>query len=55
MTKKSQVHKCKKCGCIVAVVTGGEGDLFCCGQMMEEVTPSEAKKLMHGLTRPGAP
>jgi desulfoferrodoxin-like iron-binding protein len=55
MTKKSDVHKCRQCGCIVAVVAGGKGDLSCCGQRMEEVTPDKAKKLIHGLSRPGSP
>lgn len=55
MTKESDVHKCKNCGCIVAIITGGEGDLTCCGQQMIEVTPDKAKKLIHGMTRPGAP
>lgn len=55
MTTKSDVHKCKNCGCIVAVITGGDGNLSCCDQVMEIVTPSDAKKLIHGMSRPGAP
>lgn len=55
MTKKSDVHKCEKCGCIVAIITGGEGNLSCCGRMMEKVTPSDAKKLIHDMSRPGSP
>jgi desulfoferrodoxin-like iron-binding protein len=55
MTQKSTVHKCRNCGCIVAVIHGGEGNLSCCGRLMEAVTPSEAKKLVYGMSRPGAP
>ena len=55
MTKKSEVHKCEKCGCLVAVIKGGDGELTCCGTPMVEVTPDDAKKLIHGLARPGAP
>lgn len=55
MTAKSDVYKCEKCGCIVAVITGGEGDLTCCGQSMGKVTPDDAKKLIHGMSRPGSP
>lgn len=55
MTTKSQVYKCTACGAIVAVVVGGKGELVCCDQKMVEVTPDEAKKLMHGMTRPGSP
>jgi desulfoferrodoxin-like iron-binding protein len=55
MTRKSDVHKCEQCGCIVSVLKGGDGDLTCCGKQMREVTPDEAKKLSFGLARPGAP
>jgi desulfoferrodoxin-like iron-binding protein len=55
MSKKSEVYKCGNCGCIVSVITGGEGKLDCCGQHMVEVTPNEAKKFIYGITRPGAP
>ena len=55
MTTKSEVYKCKVCGAIVAVVNGGKGELACCDQKMAEVTPDKAKKLIHDMTRPGAP
>jgi desulfoferrodoxin-like iron-binding protein len=55
MTKKSEVHKCENCGCLVAVIKGGEGKLDCCSRPMVEVTPDDAKKLIHDLSRPGAP
>ena len=54
-TQESAVYKCDQCGCIVSVLKGGDGDLVCCGQNMREVTPDEAKKLSHDLSRPGAP
>ena len=55
MTTKSQVYKCNACGCIVAIVTGGKGELACCDQKMREVTPDKAKKLIHDMARPGTP
>lgn len=55
MSKKSEVYKCGVCGAIVAVITGGKGTLTCCEQKMAEVTPDKAKKLIHGMARPGSP
>jgi superoxide reductase len=55
MTAKSEVYKCEVCGAIVAVITGGKGELSCCEQKMAEVTPDDAKTLIHDITRPGAP
>ncbi|MDX2455274.1 desulfoferrodoxin FeS4 iron-binding domain-containing protein [Desulfosarcina sp.] len=55
MTTKSEVFKCEDCGAIVAVITGGKGELTCCGKKMAEVTPDKAKKLIHGMSRPGSP
>jgi superoxide reductase len=55
MTTKSEVFKCAACGAIVAVITGGKGELVCCDQKMVEVTPDKAKKLIHGMARPGTP
>ncbi|MGD8251454.1 MAG: desulfoferrodoxin FeS4 iron-binding domain-containing protein [Desulfobacterales bacterium] len=55
MTQKRQVFKCLTCGMVVAVLKGGDGELVCCGQSMDEVTPDEAKKLTFDLQRPGAP
>ncbi len=36
MTAKSEVYKCEVCGAIVAVVTGGKGELACCEKKMAE-------------------
>ena len=55
MTRKSDVYKCDECGCIVAVLKDGQGDLNCCEQKMMEVTPDDAKRLTHAMARPGAP
>jgi desulfoferrodoxin-like iron-binding protein len=55
MTAKSEVFKCEVCGAIVAVITGGKGELSCCSQKMSEVTPDKAKKLVHDIARPGTP
>ena len=55
MIEKSEVFKCKQCEVIVAVLKGGNGELVCCGDKMNEVTPGEAKRLVHGMQRPGSP
>ena len=55
MSTKSQVYKCNTCGSIVAVISGGKGELSCCDQKMSEVTPDKAKKLVHDMARPGTP
>jgi len=34
MAKRLQVYKCELCGNIVEVLTGGAGELVCCGQPM---------------------
>jgi superoxide reductase len=34
MAKRMQVYKCEKCGNIVEVLTGGAGELVCCGVPM---------------------
>jgi len=37
MAKRLQVYKCSLCGNIVEVLTGGDGELVCCGQPMENL------------------
>ncbi len=47
MPKKLEVYKCKVCGNIVEVLTGGAGALVCCGQdmvIMTENTVDAAKE-----------
>ncbi len=57
--EKSQVYKCNRCQALVAVLSKGDGngELNCCGQKMDNVTPSEAKRIskQYGMTVPGAP
>ena len=42
MAERLQVYKCSICGNIVEVLTGGAGDLVCCGQPMENLTAKTA-------------
>jgi superoxide reductase len=36
MGKKGETYICEICGQVVEVVTGGEGELVCCGEPMEK-------------------
>lgn len=45
MAVKMQIYKCFKCGNVVEVLIGGEGELVCCGEPM---------KLMDEKTKDGA-
>lgn len=49
MTKINQIYKCNICGNIVEVINGGEGQLVCCGQLMEllEANTADAAKEKH--------
>ena len=42
MAERLQIYKCMACGNIVAVVHGGDGDLFCCGQPMNRLLAQTA-------------
>jgi desulfoferrodoxin-like iron-binding protein len=55
MPKKSEVYRCDKCGALVAALKDSEGVLSCCETPMAEVTPGEAKRLVHDMQRPGTP
>jgi superoxide reductase len=47
MAKRLEIYKCEACGNIVEVVTGGEGELVCCGDpmiLMTENTVDAAKE-----------
>jgi superoxide reductase len=47
MAERLQVYKCEKCGNMVEVIHGGEGQLVCCGEPMkyyEENTVDAAKE-----------
>jgi superoxide reductase len=35
MAKKLEVYKCLKCGNVVEVLVGGDGELVCCGDPMK--------------------
>ena len=37
MAEKLEVYKCMACGNIVEVVHGGDGDLYCCGEVMRNL------------------
>ncbi len=42
MAEKLQIYKCMACGNIVEVLHGGEGELVCCGQPMENIVAKTA-------------
>ncbi|OHB59561.1 MAG: desulfoferrodoxin [Planctomycetes bacterium RBG_13_44_8b] len=42
MAKKLEVYKCSICGNIVEVLHGGDGELVCCGQPMENLIAKTA-------------
>jgi len=42
MAKILDVYKCSLCGNIVEVLTGGDGELVCCGQPMKHLVESTA-------------
>lgn len=47
MAARMEVYKCDACGNIVEVLTGGVGQLFCCGQpmlLLEEKAADEGKE-----------
>ena len=39
MAERGQIYRCDLCGNIVEVLTGGRGQLVCCGQPMKLLTP----------------
>lgn len=55
MAKKGEVYKCESCELIVTVLKDGEAKLSCCDKEMSEVTPDDAKRLIHDIQRPGTP
>jgi len=42
MAKKLEIYKCNVCGNIVEVLHGGDGELVCCGQPMENLAEKTA-------------
>lgn len=49
MAEKLEIYKCQKCGNIVEVLHGGDGELVCCGQPMVKLTVNtvDASKEKH--------
>ena len=49
MAKQLEIYKCEKCGNIVEVLTGGAGELVCCGEPMKLLTENtvDAAKEKH--------
>jgi superoxide reductase len=42
MVERLQVYKCSVCGNIIEILTGGDGDLTCCGQPMQNMAAKTA-------------
>ena len=42
MAKKLEIYKCNMCGNVVEVLTGGDGELVCCGEPMKHLAASTA-------------
>jgi superoxide reductase len=42
MATKLEIYKCTLCGNIVEILTGGDGELVCCGQPMKHLAASTA-------------
>jgi superoxide reductase len=49
MAERLEVYKCEACGNIVEVLTGGAGELVCCGEPMKRMTENtvDAAKEKH--------
>lgn len=49
MAKQLEIYKCMKCGNIVEVVHGGDGELVCCGEPMKRLVENtvDAAKEKH--------
>lgn len=43
MAKRYEIYKCEACGNIVMVLTGGAGELVCCGEPMQLMKPQTAE------------
>lgn len=41
MTEKLELYKCHICGNLIQVIINGQGDLVCCGHLMEHLVPQE--------------
>ena len=45
MTKRLEMYRCKTCGNLVQVILEGEGELVCCGEPMELLTPNTTEEV----------
>jgi len=52
---RDEIYKCEKCGNVVFVLEGGDGDLVCCGENMKLLTSDEAKIFSQRMPKPGSP
>lgn len=50
-----EIYKCAVCGNVVLVLEGGDGDLVCCGEDMQQLAPDEAKIYSGQMPKPGSP
>lgn len=41
VTENLEMYKCSVCGNLVQVLLSGVGELICCGQVMEKLTPKQ--------------
>ena len=41
MTEKLEIYKCSICGNVVQVLLEGAGELVCCSEVMEKLTPKQ--------------
>ena len=48
MTEKLEFYKCNICGNFIEVVLAGEGELVCCKEPMEKVSPKTQDEEMRG-------
>ena len=45
MTKRLEMYRCKVCGNLVQVILEGVGELVCCGEPMELLTPNKTENV----------
>ena len=45
MTKRLEFYRCKICGNTVQVLLNGEGELVCCGEQMELLSPKTVDEM----------